>query len=95
MNGNLCDYIFMKKAAMSAVDVTSDERARTPRSLNWQLLSAREREVMVLAARGFTNKEIALDLKVAEGTVKIHLHRVYQKLGVKSRFALAARSRDY
>lgn len=56
-------------------------------------LTAREREVMVLAVKGLANKEIARELKVTEGTVKIHLHKVYRKLGVKSRFALAARAR--
>jgi DNA-binding NarL/FixJ family response regulator len=46
---------------------------------------------MLLAAKGLANKVIARDLNVAEGTVKLHLHRVYQKLGIKSRFALAVR----
>jgi len=45
---------------------------------------------MLLAARGFANKTIARELDVSEGTVKLHLHRVYRKLGVKGRFALAA-----
>ena len=58
-------------------------------SLNWGALSPREREVMLLAAKGFANKTIGQKLKVTEGTVKIHLHRIYQKLGIKSRFALA------
>jgi two-component system nitrate/nitrite response regulator NarL len=56
-------------------------------------LSPREREVMSLAAKGFANKAIARQLSVAEGTVKLHLHRVYQKLGIKSRFALAVLAR--
>jgi DNA-binding NarL/FixJ family response regulator len=60
-------------------------------SLNSEVLSVREREVMLLAAKGLANKVIARDLNVAEGTVKLHLHRVYQKLGIKSRFALAVR----
>jgi DNA-binding NarL/FixJ family response regulator len=62
-------------------------------SLNRDALSARERDVMFLAAKGFANKEIARELKITEGTVKIHLHRIYQKLGVKSRFALAVLAR--
>jgi DNA-binding NarL/FixJ family response regulator len=62
-------------------------------SLNRDTLSARERDVMFLAAKGFANKEIARELKITEGTVKIHLHRIYQKLGVKSRFALAVLAR--
>ena len=60
-------------------------------SLNSEVLSVREREVMLLAAKGLANKVIARELNVAEGTVKLHLHKVYQKLGIKSRFALAVR----
>ena len=43
---------------------------------------------------GLSNKAIARQLDVAEGTVKLHLHRVYQKLGIKSRFALAVLAKD-
>jgi DNA-binding NarL/FixJ family response regulator len=60
-------------------------------SLNSDVLSVREREVTLLAAKGLANKVIARELNVAEGTVKLHLHRVYQKLGIKGRFALAVR----
>ena len=52
--------------------------------------TVREREVMRLAAKGLTNRAIAHELKVAEGTIKLHLHNIYRQLGVKSRFALAA-----
>ena len=57
-------------------------------------LSPREREVVFLAIKGFANKAIARQLDVTEGTVKLHLHRVYQKLGIKSRFALAVLAKD-
>jgi len=40
-------------------------------------------------AEGLTNKEIAQWLRLAEGTVKVHLHRIYQKLGIANRTALA------
>ena len=50
----------------------------------------REREVMRLAAEGLTNKAIAHQLRVSEGTIKLHLHNIYRKLAIKSRFALAA-----
>ncbi len=59
-------------------------------SLNWATLSVREREVMRLAAKGLSNRAIAHELKVTEGTIKLHLHNIYRKLGVKSRFALVA-----
>jgi two-component system, NarL family, nitrate/nitrite response regulator NarL len=57
-----------------------DERARG--------LSPREREVALLVARGLSNKEVARQLGLSNGTVKIHLHRVFQKLGAKSRYRL-------
>jgi two-component system nitrate/nitrite response regulator NarL len=41
-----------------------------------------------LAAGGLRNKEIADKLTISEGTVKIHLHRSYEKLHVDSRMAL-------
>jgi DNA-binding NarL/FixJ family response regulator len=63
---------------------------RTHGSLNWEVLTGREREVMRLAAEGLTNKAIAHELNVAEGTIKLHLHSIYRKLGVENRFALAA-----
>jgi len=63
---------------------------RTHGSLNWEVLSVREREIMRLAAEGLSNKAIARQLNVSEGTVKVHLHNIYQKLDIKSRFTLAA-----
>jgi DNA-binding NarL/FixJ family response regulator len=83
----------MKRPKISAVSEPG-QQFRLRRAAEWDVLSAREREVVVLAAKGFANKEIARQLSVAEGTVKIHLHRIYQKLGVKSRFALAVRAKD-
>jgi DNA-binding NarL/FixJ family response regulator len=48
-------------------------------------LSEREMEVLVLAARGLSNEEIARELSLALATVKRHLANVYQKVGVRSR----------
>ncbi|HEV2092725.1 MAG TPA: response regulator transcription factor [Rubrobacter sp.] len=48
-------------------------------------LSERETEVLVLAARGLSNRRIAEELHLAEATVKRHLANVYQKVGVNSR----------
>lgn len=49
---------------------------------------------MRLVASGLRNKEIADRLSIGEGTVKIHLHRVYEKLGVDGRVALANLAHD-
>jgi DNA-binding NarL/FixJ family response regulator len=53
-----------------------------------KLLTSRELEIVRLAASGLRNKEIASKLAISEGTVKIHLHRSYEKLHVDSRIAL-------
>lgn len=51
-------------------------------------LSGRERAVAALVQRGMRNKEIATELGLTEGTVKVHLHKIFDKLGVRSRTEL-------
>jgi two-component system, NarL family, nitrate/nitrite response regulator NarL len=53
-----------------------------------RLLSPREQAVAQLVVRGLSNKEIARNLGIREGTVKIHVHRIFQKVGAKSRYSL-------
>lgn len=53
------------------------------------LLSQREREIIVLIAQGYKNKEIAEKMFITEQTVKNHLHNVFDKLGVSDRLELA------
>ena len=62
--------------------------------VGYGVLSIREREVMLLAGKGFANKTIARELNVTEGTIKLHLHKIYQKLGIKGRVALALLAND-
>ncbi|MGZ4777981.1 MAG: response regulator [Thermoanaerobaculia bacterium] len=51
-------------------------------------LSARETEIVKMVASGLRNKEIAGKLAIGEGTVKSHLHTIYEKLGVHGRVEL-------
>jgi DNA-binding NarL/FixJ family response regulator len=44
------------------------------------VLSPREREVMLLVARGLANKEIARELRLSHRTVKLHIHSIFVKL---------------
>ncbi len=53
-----------------------------------RLLTARELEIVRMIAQGLRNKAIAERLSISEGTVKIHLHNVYEKLGVDGRLEL-------
>jgi len=53
-------------------------------------LSARERQIATLAARGQSNLDIARALSISHKTVEKHLGSVYQKLGVSSRAQLAS-----
>jgi DNA-binding NarL/FixJ family response regulator len=52
------------------------------------LLTPREVEIVRMIAQGLRNRVIAGRLSISEGTVKIHLHNIYEKLGVDGRLAL-------
>jgi VCBS repeat-containing protein len=53
-------------------------------------LTHREREIMRLVSEGLSNKEIGRQLNVSQGTVKVHLHNIFQKLEISNRTMLAA-----
>ena len=53
-----------------------------------ELLTQREVEIVRLVAAGLRNKEIGARLSITEGTVKIHLNRIYEKLDVQNRVEL-------
>lgn len=58
------------------------------------LLTRRELDVARLVARGMRNKEVARELTITEGTVKMYLHNVYDKLDIASRVELANVARE-
>jgi len=53
-----------------------------------ETLTAREIEIVRMVAQGLRNRSIADRLCISEGTVKVHLHNVYEKLGVDGRLEL-------
>jgi DNA-binding NarL/FixJ family response regulator len=53
-----------------------------------KILSKREQDIVPLVAEGLTNKEISEKLQLSEHTVKNHLFRIYEKLGISSRVEL-------
>ena len=58
------------------------------------ILTPRELEIIRLVASGLHNKEIAEKLTISEGTVKIHLHHIYEKLHVDGRLELTLYAQD-
>ena len=57
-------------------------------------LTPREIEIVRLVAQGLRNRAIAERLCISEGTVKVHLHNVYEKLGVDGRLELLLSARQ-
>lgn len=53
-------------------------------------LTERERQIMRLVSEGLSNKEIGRRLSIADGTIKVHLHNIFQKLEISNRTVLAA-----
>lgn len=58
------------------------------------VLTPREIDIARMVAQGKRNREIAEALFIAEGTVKVHLHTIFEKLGISSRMQLAAFARE-
>ena len=52
-------------------------------------LTAREQQVLELVEQGMRNKDIAMELGIRPGTVKIHLKHIFEKTGVRGRYGLA------
>lgn len=57
-------------------------------------LTPRERELVELVRTGMRNRDIAMQLGVTEGTVKVYLHAIFEKVGVDNRTELAMRAAE-
>ena len=71
-----------------AAKATTAKRPPTIPSGPFKVLTRRELDVVRLMAAGLRNREIGKRLLISEGTVKIHLHKAFTKLGFDSRLAL-------
>ncbi|MCS7482939.1 LuxR C-terminal-related transcriptional regulator [Umezawaea endophytica] len=70
---------------------TGDTPPTAPRATGgWQELTPHQQRIALLIARGLSNEEIAREVKATRRTVETHLSRVYTKLRVPNRLALAA-----
>jgi DNA-binding CsgD family transcriptional regulator len=76
--------------APSVIALRAGREHLDPAALCTLGLTPREREVLALVADGQTNKEIAARVEVRPATVKKHLERIYDKLGVRTRTGAAA-----
>jgi len=72
----------------NAISMAETLGARLP-TASVNLLSQRERQIALLAARGFSDLNIGERLQITEGTVGRHLYKIYRKLGVGSRLELS------
>ncbi len=57
-------------------------------------LTPRERQIVSCLCRGLRNKQIAAELSITAGTVKVHLMHIFEKTGAKDRFELAVQARQ-
>jgi pimeloyl-ACP methyl ester carboxylesterase/DNA-binding CsgD family transcriptional regulator len=83
----LLDEFFGRKPAPSPVESTTDLKALAE-------LTERERKVLALVAAGLSNAEIGGKLFISEKTVRNHLTRIFDKLGVNSRARAIVLARD-
>jgi two-component system nitrate/nitrite response regulator NarL len=77
--------IWMESTAQSAGFLQRQDASR---------LTPREREVVRLVCNGLKNREIAETLGITAGTVKVHLMHIFEKTGLRDRFALAVHGRN-
>ena len=68
-------------------EVRKDDGAKIEKILT--VLTDRERQIMRLVSEGLSNKEIARELNLSQGTVKVHLYNMFQKLEISNRTVLA------
>ncbi|WP_247466240.1 response regulator transcription factor, partial [Bradyrhizobium sp. 62] len=79
--------VALEKSDLSAAGKEAEGDGKVEKML--ELLTQRERQIARLVAEGLSNKEIARQLNVSDGTVKVHLYNIFQKLEITNRTVLA------
>jgi two-component system nitrate/nitrite response regulator NarL len=72
--------------ALSVPGLAQDSQGQNNQRVN--SLTSRERQIVLMVAEGLSNKDVGRRLNLSEGTVKVHLHNIYTKLGINKRTAL-------
>lgn len=76
---------FDQEVMQRAMDLAhSSDAAKNP----LEELTPRQRSIASLVQRGLKNRDVAEELGLTEGTVKVHLHKIFEKLGLRSRTEL-------
>jgi DNA-binding CsgD family transcriptional regulator len=79
-----------KRTVLLMLEEEAPRGAVTTRLVERYKLSPRSIQLVQLASRGLTNREIGLRMKLAEASVKTYMHTVFRELGVRNRAELAA-----
>jgi DNA-binding NarL/FixJ family response regulator len=84
--------VFYGRDPAALLDAPPERKANRRRQRQRPIwaLTARERQVAFLVCDGLTNRQLGQRLNLTEGTVKVHLHKIYRKLGLPNRAALSA-----
>lgn len=75
-------------------EIQEQTRSAQEKAASAPPLTRRERELIELVRQGLRNRDIAAELGVTEGTVKVYLHAIFDKLQVENRTELALRSTE-
>jgi DNA-binding NarL/FixJ family response regulator len=95
-SGQLAAAIRLTHAGVAQLDPAAAARLAAASSRPaGQVLSEREVQVLRLVATGLTNREIARQLHLSEGTVKNHVSKVLERLGLRDRTQAALYARDH
>ena len=100
LDGLLSIEVPTSEAAQSLVRICEGRREfrfdgeLQPRRQEEPCLTPRERQVVSLVMSGRKNREIAEALRTTEGSVKVYLHRIFEKTGARSRYQLALAARE-
>jgi DNA-binding NarL/FixJ family response regulator len=78
------------QASKAANGVQTFQRPISARTNPKRPLTLRQNQIVTMLKIGCSNREIARALGLSEGTVKVHLHRIFQRIGVANRTQLAA-----
>lgn len=84
----------VSRAAAGLKPFPADVPVTSPNGPRFDALSAREHEIIAAVGEGLRNRAIAERLGITEGTVKLHLHHIYEKVGVSGRVELLMAARD-